>query len=468
MIAPSFRRRLGVCAWSVVVAVAPLALPARLVETTEPAAAAAADAESGLHGAATLRGWVQPEFPAEARKARQAGHVVVDFIVDAAGRVMEVAAVESSSLVFEAAALEAVRQWTFSPALDDGRPVACGMRVRVEFPLAQLKQKRKPDFPDRAHLLPVPAPLTRGRVITAPDPDYPDELLELQLAGEVRLEFTVGADGRAVDPRVQWASHPAFVAEALRAATRSRFEPARQGLLPRPVPMQYPVKFWSVGAKRADMLAACGLKLLAPPPRILPQPFVYAEPVYPWERLLAGESGEATVAFTLDAEGLADGAQVVSATAPEFGAALLAAVESWVFQPASADHAPVRVPMEVTHRFAPPRDGPVARLLPRLRPGGAGIPPPEQLDAPLRPLWRGFPAYPAQLHGERVEGGATIEFVIDADGRVRLPRVVAATRPEFGWAAATAVAQWVFAPLRRSGAPTAVRVQVEIGFRPPD
>lgn len=467
MNAPLARRRLAARACSALVAVAALAAlpvpPAGAAEAIEPAAA-----EAGLHGAATLRGWVQPEFPAEARKARQAGHVVVDFIVDAAGRVTEVAAAESSAPVYEAAALEAVRQWTFSPALEDGRPVAGGMRVRVEFPLAQLKQKRKPDFPDRPDLLPVPAPLTRGRVIEAPEPEYPDELLDLQLAGEVRLEFTVAADGRAMDPRVQWASHPAFVAEALRAAARSRFEPARQGLLPRTVLMRYPVKFWSVGAKRADMLAAGGMKLLAPPPRILPQPFVHAEPIYPWERLLAGESGEATVAFTLDAEGLAEGARIVSATAPEFGAALLAAVESWVFQPATEDHAPVRVPMEVTHRFVFPERGPVARLLPALRPGGPGIPPPENLDAPLRPLWRGFPAYPAQLHGDRVEGSAEIEFVVDADGRVRLPRAVAATRPEFGWAAATAVAQWVFAPVRRAGAPAAARVRVEIGFRPPD
>jgi hypothetical protein len=44
---------------------------------------------------------------------------------------------------------------------------------------------------------------------------------------------------------------------------------------------------------------------------------------------------------------------------------------------------------------------------------------------------------------------------------------VAATRPEFGWAAATAVQQWVFARPLRQGELTDARVSVEISFTPP-
>jgi len=39
-----------------------------------------------------------------------------------------------------------------------------------------------------------------------------------------------------------------------------------------------------------------------------------------------------------------------------------------------------------------------------------------------------------------------------------------ATQAEFGWAAATALNQWVFNPLTRGGKPADVRVQVPFDF----
>jgi len=82
-------------------------------------------------------------------------------------------------------------------------------------------------------------------------------------------------------------------------------------------------------------------------------------------------------------------------------------------------------------------------------------------------LWRGFPVYPLRLREERPAGEAVIEFIIDRDGRARLPRVVSATQEAFGWAAAAAISQWVFAPPLRKGEPTEVRVSVPVGFEPP-
>jgi TonB family protein len=60
-----------------------------------------------------------------------------------------------------------------------------------------------------------------------------------------------------------------------------------------------------------------------------------------------------------------------------------------------------------------------------------------------------------------------IDFVIDRDGRARLPQIISATSEEFGWAAATAVAQWVFRPPLRGGQPVDIKVRIPFSFKAP-
>ncbi|MDP2137886.1 MAG: TonB family protein [Candidatus Didemnitutus sp.] len=426
-------------------------------------------ADGGLtEGAAALRHWVQPAFPEQARREKTEGRVVVDFVVEAKGMVTMAEIAESSAGMFEDPALEAVRQWTFAPALEQGLPAACGMTVVIEFPLSQLKQKRMPIAPTQQHLLPVAAKRKPTSPRHVPDPEYPEELEARKLPGEVRLEFRIDATGRVRSPRVLWASHAAFVAESLRAAEQSTFEPARQGILAKESAIKYPVSFVSFGAKRADILAANGLQLAeGESVDMLPMPFVMSEPVYPFERLVAREPGSARVAFKLNGEGMPTEIELVSASAPEFGAAMVAAVETWAFRPAGKRDTGAPTRMVATHEFQPPAGGSVARLTASLRSNGGGISEATGLDEKLEPLWRGFPAYPRALLEEGPTGEARIEFIIDRDGRARLIRVLSATRPEFGWAAVTAVSQWVFSRPRRAGVPVDVRARIDLGFTRP-
>lgn len=424
-------------------------------------------ADDGLSGAAALREWVQPVYPAEAAKQKIAGHVQVDFAVDAEGRVSDVAVHDSSHGMFEEPALAAVRQWKFAPALENGTPVACGMTVLVEFALAQLKQKRVPLAPARPQLMPQAQPPTPPRVVAASDPDYPEELEERKLPGRVDLRIEVGTDGRVEKVHVRWASHPAFVAEAVRVARTWQFEPARQGVLARKAAFDSPAQFSVLGTTRADLLAANGLRLPGGgESRVLPEPFVLSEPVYPFGKLLAGEEGHAEAAFRVSADGSVDEVEVTESSDPEFGAALRAAMDQWAFRPArdAGEFVPVR--LVARWEFRRPASGDVARLAQRLSAGGEGVAGPSGLDEKLTPVWRGFPAYPTALLESGEAGAAEIEFVIDRRGRARMPRVVSATQPEFGWSAATAVQQWVFLPPLRGGQAVDVRVRVPMNFTP--
>ena len=426
-----------------------------------PAAPVVAD-----FGEAILSNWVQPDYPEAARQAKREGRVTVEFVVELDGRVSRAQVANSSNEMFDEAALSAVRRWTFDPALEEGRPAVSALTVPIEFRLAQLKQKSPPLSPAN-EFMPRARKVTPARVTQAPDPDYPAELEERKLPGEVRMEFTVDTNGRVVAPRVLWASHAAFVETALRALENTAFEPARQGPLAKTAAMQYPVEFSVTGAKRAEILDANRITVLADSPDTLPQPVVLVEPVYPLERLLARDRGSATVEFKVNARGRTEEVTVAAATAPEYGAALTAAVEAWMLQPAIAAGVPVPIKLRVVHEFVPPATGGVARLTENLRPGAAGVGGASGLDQKLKPLWRGFAVYPAALRPKRIQGEARIEFIIDRDGRARLPRVISATREEFGWAAATAISQWVFERPMRKGEPVDVRVSIPVDFPPP-
>lgn len=417
---------------------------------------------------ALLRHWEQPEYPPEARNAKLEGEVTVDFVVDENGRVGDVFVHKSSDPRFDESALNAVRRWTFSPAMESGQAAASAMRVVVEFRLEQLRQRRRPTMPAHTGLLPMSIRMTPARVRFAPDPDYPAELEEKKLPGTVKMEFAVGVDGRPHSPRVLWASHAAFVETALRAIDRSEFEPMRQGPLPKQTTMEYPVTFRSIGATRTQVLAANRIDLIDSS-ALLPEPIVVTEPVYPRNALLAHEAGTAEVEFTVGPESYVTQAELIRSSAPDFGAALLAAVESWMIRPVAAEGSPVAAPLRlrVSYDFAPPAEGPLRRVAELLREGATKIPGPSGLDARLVPLWRGFPAYPLRLKGERIAGEALVEFVIDQNGRARFPAVVTATRPEFGWSAATAISQWVFQPPRRAGKMSDVRVRIPVSFVPP-
>jgi protein TonB len=64
------------------------------------------------------------------------GSVVLRVLVDAQGNATEVTVVASSGQsVLDQSAVEAVRRWKFSPALEAGRPAAMVHDVRIRFRL---------------------------------------------------------------------------------------------------------------------------------------------------------------------------------------------------------------------------------------------------------------------------------------------------------------------------------------------
>ena len=80
----------------------------------------------------------KPAYPPEARQQRQQGRVIVAVQVSAEGRATSVSLVRSSGFPqLDAAAVEGVRRWTFTPAQAVGVPIPSRVEVPVTFNLAQ-------------------------------------------------------------------------------------------------------------------------------------------------------------------------------------------------------------------------------------------------------------------------------------------------------------------------------------------
>ena len=78
--------------------------------------------------------YVAPEYPEIARSARVKGVVIIEAIIGTDGRVQNARVLRSSPLL-DAAALDAVRAWEYTPTLLTGRPTPVIMTVTVTFNL---------------------------------------------------------------------------------------------------------------------------------------------------------------------------------------------------------------------------------------------------------------------------------------------------------------------------------------------
>jgi protein TonB len=92
-------------------------------------------AGAGLVHEPTRIKYVAPVYPVVAMAANVEASVTLEASIDERGRVVDVTVLEGNAL-FDESALEAVRQWAYSPTLVDGVPVPILMTVTVHYRLA--------------------------------------------------------------------------------------------------------------------------------------------------------------------------------------------------------------------------------------------------------------------------------------------------------------------------------------------
>jgi len=76
----------------------------------------------------------RPLYPEIARAARKEGTVVLEAVLDTTGRVTQLRVIKSEPLL-DQAALDAVRQWRYTPSVYGGQPVSVLMTITIRFQL---------------------------------------------------------------------------------------------------------------------------------------------------------------------------------------------------------------------------------------------------------------------------------------------------------------------------------------------
>jgi len=88
-------------------------------------------------------------------------------------------------------------------------------------------------------------------------------------------------------------------------------------------------------------------------------------------------------------------------------------------------------------------------------------------DHPATMLFGRRPTYPEDLKARNISGSATLRFVVGRCGDVDSVKIVSATAPAFGEAAANAAEQWLFTPAVQNHRSVEQTVEFPIEFKAP-
>ena len=387
-----------------------------------------------------------PPQPAEGRKVQP---IHFGVWVNADGSVKKIDVLNDSPKWREAART-ALNGWKFSPVIWEGQAVPA--RTEVTFFLTGGKvgfsQSPVPNLPPEVHTenefgLQMP--------VVKYDPDLQIPILERATHGKLEAAFVylIGRDGLPYDFELLGASSESAYRAIINELGNQTFTPGHVEDEPVIVKMKQVISTISMDKPSVDLAGLVEAM----------------DPVYPYDQLIAGTAGTAKVHFTLDTHGNVSRAEVVEASHPDFGWSLKAAIESWSFSPAAAAELAERT---YEHEFSPSNlPGGIIRLLAILRPGGTISSSRAQLSGSPQRVYSPGLSYPPEMLGKNQPGTAKIELIVDRSGLAQLPRILEASDPAFGWAAATWVGAMRFKQLTRDGQPTDLRVVVPIKFTPP-
>ena len=308
---------------------------------------------------------------------------------------------------------------------------------------------------------------------------FPENMRQWGFQGDGLVDVTVTAEGKSINLKVTRSPHPAFEQAIVKSVLASEFKPATKDDRAINQRLWIPFSFrftGSVGERLSDGDPPFAFPKTsdsdAPefaqydePPKIE----VVAPVVYPRELLQKGVTGVAKVLASLDAKGRVHSVAIVDAANPEFGAATKAMIEAWEFKPAMKNRKPIAIVFAFEQKFRrTDRDTGVndhtKTLLKALASKSSEIAELDALDKRPQTLYQPQPV-DMRIAGAVPEEVVTIEFFIDPEGFVQLPRIISANDMNLGWAAATAIKRWVFEVPTIKGEPVFARRELQFTFK---
>lgn len=318
--------------------------------------------------------------------------------------------------------------------------------------------------------------LVPPQVLKQSKPIYPYSMRRAGIQGEATIGFIVDSRGKVREPYTIRASHPGFREEAVKAVREWKFKAGTVRGKKVNTRMKVPILFRIGEGKSINRWTIKRPKKFPDSVPVsmhwdkAPVLKVFNPPVYPREAFLEKRRGKVKIGFIVHPNGRIMTCRALKGDDPQLVGAAIAAVETFVFQPAMKDGLPCGavLNMEFEFRRSASSDAPVSegmyRLEKILKKDGDGLVPISELDDPVKPFYRSEPAIPWEFRESRDAQRVMVEFIINRQGVAELPFVVGEAKPEFAQAAVQAVANWQFHIPRKDDEPVDVRVRVPLEF----
>ncbi len=190
------------------------------------------------------------------------------------------------------------------------------------------------------------------------------------------------------------------------------------------------------------------------------------------------DRGEADIVVLISDDGRLMDWMVMGYTHPLFVKEVLDVLPKWKFVPAHHEGKPINTRAELRFIF---KNSEMVRILPndtgltsRLKAGQqhhkeefwSFVCRQEELDQPLDAKVEISPMPPDQLGANAKEGKVVVEYLVDPEGKVRMPLIISADDEAFARSVLLAISEWRYEVPRREGAPVITRVRRQFTFTP--
>jgi len=291
---------------------------------------------------------VNPIYPSGFSKSKVETTVDLLIVIDEKGNVVEANVLRAVHESFGNAALGAVRQWKFKPAMKNGKLI----KARRIQPIFFSFSGRKP--PGKSINLSRYKKSGRTKNIVYPEilshrvPVYPFDLLAEGVNGSATVNFVVGKGGSVVNTEIQEQSHPEFGFAAVSALMHWKFKPVEKSgqLIPFALKQEFTFNRYYITPVIRDWVRKIKkgkADFIIKPKELdkVPKPTVRKNPVFPLELESKGIEGKVKIRFLVDSQGKVQLPRVEEATDPLFGYSAVAAISDWNFEPPRRKGEPV-------------------------------------------------------------------------------------------------------------------------------
>jgi len=182
----------------------------------------------------------EPEYTELARQDKVEGFVLINMVVDEQGLPQHLHVSRGLGDGLDEKALEAVRQYRFKPATENGKPVAVYLNVEVNFELAAspaqirerieatLKAQEEQAYGDALQPKAVGGGVIGPIPIYQPSPTFSEEAKKAKFSGVVTVSLIVDATGKPQNVHVTKGVGMGLDEKAVEAVKQYRFKPATE------------------------------------------------------------------------------------------------------------------------------------------------------------------------------------------------------------------------------------------------